>query len=104
MIKDLLAYQHEIYYGNKHNIHTFMSPVSALVVVLETDWKLEEISAQILESRDVSDDVIAQLAELENILSSTLENSGIDSAIRSELLIRLGKRPTHLVQRSSVCI
>ena len=30
-VKDLLAYQHEHYYGKRYNIHTYVAPLSALV-------------------------------------------------------------------------
>ncbi|XP_063686288.1 cilia- and flagella-associated protein 54-like isoform X2 [Bolinopsis microptera] len=85
-VRELLEYQHEQYYGNKHNIHTYMAPVSALAVVLETDWKLSELSERIL----AGDEVSSELDQLEQVLSSTLTHSNVGVATRAELLIRLG--------------
>ncbi|KAL5267791.1 hypothetical protein ACHWQZ_G004738 [Mnemiopsis leidyi] len=85
-VRELLEYQHEHYYGKKHNIHTYMAPSSALAVVLEADWKISDISDKILSGGDVT----AELSELEEILTDTLKHSNIGVALKSELLIRLG--------------
>ena len=56
-------------------------------VVLETDWKLSELSERIL----AGDEVSSELDQLEQVLSSTLTHSNVGVALRAELLIRLGQ-------------
>ena len=56
-------------------------------MILETDWKISDISDKILSGGDVA----AELNELEETLTETLKHSRIGVALRAELLIRLGQ-------------
>ena len=68
-------------------IEKLINSTSLQAVVLETDWKISDISDKILSGGDVT----AELCELEETLTETLKHSNIGVALRAELLIRLGQ-------------
>ena len=69
------------------HIEKLLNSTSLQAVVLETDWKISDISDKILSGGDVT----AELNELEETLTETLKHSNIGVALRAELLIRLGQ-------------